>query len=94
MSIVFDAILSEIDEVFIVNPSADVFAFGDFNVYHKVWLTFPGGTDRLVKFVIIFLSQATLLRWLTLLLRSLAMALTALLFWIYFFLLILAFVLQ
>ena len=40
----------------------------------------------LVNSVIIFLSQMTLLRWLTFLLRSLTVILTVLLFWIYFFL--------
>ena len=24
----------------------DVFVFGDFNVHHKDWLTYSGGTDR------------------------------------------------
>ena len=48
----------------------------------------------LVKSVIIFLSQMTLLRWLTFLLGSLTMTLTALLLWIYFSLLMLVFVLQ
>ena len=35
-----------IDEVLSINPSANVFAFGDFNVHHKDWLTYSGGTDR------------------------------------------------
>ena len=48
----------------------------------------------LVNSVIIFLSQMTLLRWLTFLLRSQTVILTVLLFWIYFFLLTLVFVLQ
>ena len=43
---VFDSISSNIDEVLLINPSANVFVFGDFNVYHKDWLTYPGGTDR------------------------------------------------
>ena len=43
---VFDSISSNIDEVLSINPSANVFVFGDFNVHHKVWLTFSGGTDR------------------------------------------------
>ena len=43
---VFDTISSNIDEVLLVNPSANVFAFGDFNVHHKNWLTYSGGTDR------------------------------------------------
>ena len=29
-----------------INPSANVFVFGDFNVHHKDWLTHSGGTDR------------------------------------------------
>ena len=43
---VFDSILSNIDEVLSVNPSANVFVFGDFNVHHKDWLTYSSGTDR------------------------------------------------
>ena len=29
-----------------MNLSANVFAFGDFNVHHKDQLTYSGGTDR------------------------------------------------
>ena len=47
---VFDSILSYIDEVPSINPSANVFVFGDFNVYDKDWLTYSGGTDRPGKF--------------------------------------------
>ena len=43
---VFDSISSKIDEVLSINPSANVFVFGDFNVYHKYWLTYSGVTDR------------------------------------------------
>ena len=43
---VFDAISSNIDEVLSVNPSANVFVFGDFSVNHKYWLTYSGGTER------------------------------------------------
>ena len=43
---VFDSISSNIDEVFLINPSANVFVFGDFNVHHKDCLTYSGGTDR------------------------------------------------
>ena len=43
---VFDSILSNIDEVLSINASANVFVFGDFNVHHKDWLTYSGGTDR------------------------------------------------
>ena len=42
----FDSISSNIDEVLLINPSANVFVFGDFNVHHKDWLTYSGGTDR------------------------------------------------
>ena len=40
----FDSILSIIDEVFSINPSANVFVFWD--VHHKDRLTYFGGTDR------------------------------------------------
>ena len=43
---VFDSISSKIDEVLSINPSANVFVFGDFNIHHKDWLTFSGGSDR------------------------------------------------
>ena len=43
---VFDSISSNIDEVLSINPSANVFVFEDFNVHHKDWLTYSGGTDR------------------------------------------------
>ena len=46
LCMVFDSISSNIDEVLSINPSANVFVFGDFNVYHKDWLTYSGGTDR------------------------------------------------
>ena len=42
---VFDSISSNIDEVLLINSSANVFIFGDFNVHHKHWLTYSGGTD-------------------------------------------------
>ena len=43
---VFDSISSNIDEVLSINPSANIFVFGDFNVHHKDWLTYCGGTGR------------------------------------------------
>ena len=43
---IFDSISSNIDEVLSIYPSANVFVFGDFNVHHKDWLTYSGGTDR------------------------------------------------
>ena len=42
---VFDSISSKIDEVLSINPSA-VFVFGEFDVHHRHWLTYSGGTDR------------------------------------------------
>ena len=51
---VLDSFSSNIDEVLSINPSANVFVFGDFNIHHKDWLTYSGGTDRLVNSVIIF----------------------------------------
>ena len=46
LGMVFDSISSNIDEVFSINPSANVFVFGDCNIHHKDWLTYSGGTDR------------------------------------------------
>ena len=42
---VFDSISYNTDEVLSINPSANVVVFGDFNVHHKDWLTYSGGTD-------------------------------------------------
>ena len=42
---VFDFISSNIDEVLSINPSTDVFVFGHFNIHHKDWVTYSGGTD-------------------------------------------------
>ena len=49
LCIVFDAMSSNKDEVLLINPSADVFVFGDFNACHKDWLTYSGGTDMYLK---------------------------------------------
>ena len=43
---VFYSISPNIDEILSINPSANVFVFGYFNVHHKDWLTYSGGTDR------------------------------------------------
>ena len=51
---IFDAISSNIDKILLVNPSANVFIFGDFNVHHKDWLTYSGGTDRPGEFCYAF----------------------------------------
>ena len=42
---VFDSISSNIDEVLSINPFANISVFGDFNVRHKDWLAYSGGTD-------------------------------------------------
>ena len=43
---VFDSISSNIDEVLSINPFANAFVFGDFNVHHEDWLTYSHGTDQ------------------------------------------------
>ena len=72
------------EEILSINPFANLFFFGDFNVHHNYCLTYSGGTDISSE-----LSQMTLLRWLTFLLGSLTVTLTVLLFWISFFLVML-----
>ena len=42
---IFDSVSSNIDEVLSINPSANVFVFGDFNVHHKDWITCSGQTN-------------------------------------------------
>ena len=59
---VFDSISCNIDEVLSINPSANVFVFGDFNIHHKDWLTYSGGTDRSGKLCYNF-SPKTLLNF-------------------------------
>ena len=46
---VFDAISSNIDEFLLINPSANVFVFGDFFVHHNDRLIYSGGNDRSVE---------------------------------------------
>ena len=88
LCMVFDSISSNTDELLSINTSVNMFVFGDFNVHRKDWLTYSGGTDRPGEHCYnFFLSQMTLLRWLTFLLRSQIVTLTVLLFWISFFLL-------
>ena len=40
------SISSNIDEILSINPSANVFVFGDFNVQHRGWVTYSDGTTR------------------------------------------------
>ena len=46
ITFIFYSISSNIDEVLFINPSANVFVFGDFSMHHKDWLTYSGETDR------------------------------------------------
>ena len=43
---VFHSISSNKDEVLSINPSANVFVFGDFVVHNKDWLTYSVGNNR------------------------------------------------
>ena len=48
---IFDAISSNIDKVLSINPyEQNVFVFRNFNVQHKYWLTYSGGTHSLNEF--------------------------------------------
>ena len=85
---IFYSTSSNIDEILLINPSANVFVFGDFKVHHKDWITYSGGTDKSDELLQFFLK--TLLRWLRFLFGSPHSP--ALL--IYLFLLMLVFVLQ
>ena len=66
---VFYSISSNIEEALSINPSADVFVFGDFIVHHKDCVTYSGGTDKSGEVCYNF-SVSDNLRWLTFLLRS------------------------
>ena len=85
---VFNSVSSNIDEVLSMNPSPNVFVFGDFNVHHKDWLTYSGGTDRPDELSFIF----SILHDLSYL--DSRLILIVLLFFISYFLLMLVFVLQ
>ena len=56
---VFDSISSSIDELLLINSSANIFFLGDFNVLDKDWLTNSGELVDLVNSTIIFLPQTT-----------------------------------
>ena len=55
----FRLILSNIEEVLSINPSANVFAFGDFNAHHKDWLTYLCDHLRDVRWEDIFKLNAS-----------------------------------
>ena len=56
---VLDPISSNINDVLSISPSANVFVFRNFNVHYKDWLSYSGGTNRLVNSALIFLSRMT-----------------------------------
>ena len=65
----FNSVSSDIDEVFSINPSGNVFFSGDFNAHYKDWLTYSGETDRPSELYYNFSISTTLLIWLTSLAR-------------------------
>ena len=89
---VFDSFSSNISEVLLINPSA-VFVFGDFNLHHKDWLTYSGGTDPPGELCYNFSISDDLTQMVNLL-GSQTVTLMVLLIWIYLLLLTLVFVLQ
>ena len=91
---VFDSILSNIYQVLSTNPSANAIVFGDFNIYHKDWLTYSGGTDRSGELCYNFSTSNDLAQMVNFPTHISTVILTVLLFWISFFVLRLVFVLQ
>ena len=85
---------TNIYEALLINPSANVLVFGDFSNHHKDWLISSGVTDWPGEFCYNFLSQMTLLRWLTFILRFHTVIFIVLRIWISIFLLRWVFVLQ
>ena len=84
---VFDSISSNIDKVLLINPSANVFVFGKFNIHHKDWLSYSDGTDKTGELCYNFSISNDLTQIVNFPTRSLTVTLTVLLFWIYSFLL-------
>ena len=54
LCMVVDVFSTNIDEVLLINPPANVFVFKDFNFHHKDWLTYSGETCRFGEFCYIF----------------------------------------
>ena len=77
-----------------MNPSANVFVFGDFNAHHKDWLTYSGGTDRSGELCYNFSISNDLTQMVNFPTRIPDCDCDPRLFWIYLFLLTLVFVLQ
>ena len=94
LCMVFGSISSNTDEVLSINPSGNILSFKTLTSIIRTGLPILAELIDLVNCVIIFLSQMTLLRWLTFLLGSQTVILIVLLYWISFFLLMLLFVPQ
>ena len=90
----FDSISSNRDDVLSINPLLMCLSLETLMFIIRTGSPILVELIDLVIFVIIFLSQMTILRWLTFLLGSLSVTLTVLLFLIYFFLLMVVFILQ
>ena len=90
----FDVFSSNIDEVLPINPSANVYVYGDFNVHHKDWLNYSSGPHRPGELCYKFYTSNELIQMVNVLLGSLTVTPIVLLFWIYLFLLNLVFALQ
>ena len=79
----FNLVSSNIDKSLSVNPSANVFVFGDFNFHHKDWLNYSSKTGRSGE-LCYNSSTSQERKFLNCLLKSLILMLKALLFWIDF----------
>ena len=91
----FDAVLSNIEEILSVNPSAKAFVFWDLMLTVRTcWIILVELTDMVSGYLFSFLSQTTLLRLSIFLLRSISVILTGQHFWISFSLLTVLFVLH
>ena len=93
---VFDCISfsCNIDEVLSINPSANVFLFGDFDVHHKHWLTYSGRTDKYAELCYNFSISNDLTQMVNFPTQIPECDSHSMLFWIHLFLLTLVFALQ
>ena len=89
----FDVVISKMDEVLSINPSANSSSLETLTLVIRTSWTILVELIDLVNSVILFLFLTTLFSWFTFLLGSLTSALTLAPFWIYLFLLTLVFVL-
>ena len=80
------------DGVLSINPSVNLFVFGDFSVHHKDWLIYSAGTNKLGELHYNF-SISNDLNQMVKFPTWIPVTLTVPLFWIIFFLLMLVFVL-